>query len=64
MLPFQRTFISSYPKATQDTQLGTTATTTDLGNWLNGKIVLYLMHLFLTERLRTFNPNLRVARER
>ena len=42
MLPFQRTFISSYPKATQDTRLPVTATTTDLGNRLNGKMVLYL----------------------
>jgi hypothetical protein len=25
---------------------------------------LCLMHLFLTERLRIFNPSLRVARER
>ena len=41
MLPFQRTFISSYPKATQDTQRPLTATTTDLGIWLNGKFVLY-----------------------
>jgi hypothetical protein len=38
MLPFQRTFISSYPKATQDTQRRITATTTDLGIWHNGKI--------------------------
>ena len=45
MLPFQRTFISSYPKATQDTQRRITATTTDLGNRLNGKMVLYLKYL-------------------
>ena len=42
MLPFQRTFISSYPEATQDTQRRITATTTDLGIRLNGKMVLYL----------------------
>ena len=45
MLPFQRTFISSYPEATQDTQHHTTATTTDLGIGLNGKMVLYLEDL-------------------
>ena len=45
MLPFQRTFISSYPKATQDTRHLLTATTTDLGIWLNGKLVLYLEYL-------------------
>jgi len=45
MLPFQRTFISSYLKATQDTQHHTTATTTDLGIGLNGKMVLYLEDL-------------------
>jgi hypothetical protein len=42
MLPFQRTFISSYPKATQDTQQQLTHATTDLGNWLNLEMVLYL----------------------
>jgi hypothetical protein len=45
MLPFQRTFISSYPEATQDTQPPVTHATTDLGNWLNGKMVLYLEDL-------------------
>ena len=42
MLPFQRTFLSSYPKATQDTQLAITLATIDLGIWLNLKMVLYL----------------------
>jgi hypothetical protein len=42
MLPVQRTFISSYPEATQDTPLPTTHATSDLGNWLNLKKVLYL----------------------
>ena len=32
MLPFQRTFISSYPKATQDTRLLITATTSNSFN--------------------------------
>jgi len=64
MLPFQRTFISSYPKATQDTPLLLTHATSKLGNWLNLKMFLYLIHLFLTERFRIFNPSLRVARER
>jgi len=41
-----------------------THATSRLGIWLNLKIVLYLIHLFLTERLRIFNPSLRVARER
>ena len=45
MLPFQRTFISSYPKATQDTQLAITHATSNLGIWLNGKIGLYLEDL-------------------
>ena len=64
MLPFQRTFISSYPKATQDTHQPPTHATSKLGNWLNLKMFLYLIHLFLTERFRIFNPSLRVARER
>jgi hypothetical protein len=37
MLPFQRTFISSYPEATQDTQLVLTHATSNLGIRLNGK---------------------------
>ena len=45
MLPFQRTFISSYPKATQDTQQCITHATSNLGIWLNGKIGLYLEDL-------------------
>ena len=40
MLPFQRTFISSYPKATQDTQPHITATTSYC------RILLYLMMVF------------------
>ena len=45
MLPFQRTFISSYPKATQDTHRSITHATSNLGIWLNGKIGLYLEDL-------------------
>ena len=45
MLPFQRTFISSYPKAMQDTLLLPTHATSNLGIWLNGKIGLYLEDL-------------------
>ena len=37
MLPFQRTFISSYPKATQDTQLPTTHATSKLGKGVEFK---------------------------
>ena len=57
MLPFQRTFISSYPKATQDTQRPITATTTDLGNWLNGKMVLYLDDLVNPKNGLNLVPN-------
>ena len=64
MLPFQRTFISSYPKATQDTQHHTTAVTRDLGIRLNLKMVLYLENLCLTEKPLIFNPKPRVAPER
>ena len=42
MLPFQRTFISSYPEATQDTQHLVTHATSKLGIWQNLKMILYL----------------------
>jgi hypothetical protein len=64
MLPFQRTFISSYPKATQDTHRPITAVTRDLGIRLNLKMVLYLENLCLTEKPRIFNPKPRVAPRR
>ena len=57
MLPFQRTFISSYPKATQDTLLGTTHATSDLDNWLNLKLVLYLEVLANQKNNATLVPN-------
>jgi hypothetical protein len=41
-----------------------THATSKLGNWFNLKMVLFLIHLFLTERLRIFNPSLLVARGR
>ena len=34
------------------------------GQWAYFENSLCLKHLFLTERLRIFNPSLRVARER
>ena len=64
MLPFQRTFISSYPKATQDTQHPLTSVWRDWGFRLNGKLVLYLENLCLTEKSCIFNPQPRQAPER
>ena len=57
MLPFQRTFISSYPKATQDTQLAITHATSNLGIWLNGKIGLYLEDLANPKDNADLTPN-------
>jgi hypothetical protein len=57
MLPFQRTFISSYPEATQDTHPRLTHATSDLGNWLNEKIGLYLEVLANPKNNATLDPN-------
>ena len=57
MLPFQRTFISSYPKATQDTHRPITHATSDLDNWLNLKLVLYLEVLANQKNNATLDPN-------
>ena len=43
MLPFQRTFISSYPKATQDTQRAITTGKQYGGTWFNLIICEYLL---------------------
>jgi hypothetical protein len=64
MLPFQRTFISSYPKATQDTHPAANSYYNGFGQLVKFENSLCLIHLFLTERLRIFNPSLRVARGR
>ena len=41
-----------------------THATTDLGNWLNGKLVLYLQSQCLTESLGILNPPLLQAAKR